>query len=46
MQANLLPLGKDPLHIALASFWPIANVAAKLSVVWLLVKLSKPSNFL
>ena len=37
MQANLLPLGKVHLHIALALFGSIATVAAKLSFVWLLV---------
>ena len=30
MQANLLPLGKVHLHIALALFGPIATVVAKL----------------
>ena len=47
-QANLLPLGKVHLHIAKASFRPIATVAALLCCcfVWLLVELRKPSSFL
>ena len=48
VQADLLPLGKVHLHIASASFGPIATVAALLcySFVWLQIKLRKPSSIL